>query len=173
MALITRISRLFTADVHAVLDRIEEPEVVLKQAVREMADEVSRGEQRLRWLAAEGRELRQKIDDASAQVASLDSELDLCFGAGEEDLARSLVKRKLVAEQQLKQATQALDAIERDHETADGQLAEQRQILADTQQKAELFAVKPANGAAPVMESGISKDAVDVAFLREKQRRQS
>ena len=32
MALITRMARLFTADVHAVLDRIEEPEVVLKQA---------------------------------------------------------------------------------------------------------------------------------------------
>src|SRR6188508_28625 len=30
MALINRMSRLFTADVHAVLDRIEEPDVLLK-----------------------------------------------------------------------------------------------------------------------------------------------
>ena len=29
MALINRMSRLFTADVHAVLDRIEEPDVLL------------------------------------------------------------------------------------------------------------------------------------------------
>ena len=36
MALITRISRLFTADFHAVLDRIEEPDVLLKHAIREM-----------------------------------------------------------------------------------------------------------------------------------------
>ena len=42
MALISRVSRLFTADVHAVLDRIEEPEVLLKQAIREMEDEVRR-----------------------------------------------------------------------------------------------------------------------------------
>ena len=39
MALINRISRLFTADMHAVLDRLEEPDVLLKQALREMEDE--------------------------------------------------------------------------------------------------------------------------------------
>ena len=42
MALITRVSRLFQADLHAVLDRIEEPEVLLKQAVREMEEELAR-----------------------------------------------------------------------------------------------------------------------------------
>ena len=36
MALINRMSRLFTADIHAVLDRIEEPNVLLKHAIREM-----------------------------------------------------------------------------------------------------------------------------------------
>ena len=41
MALITRVSRLFQADFHAVLDRIEEPEVLLRQAVREMEEELA------------------------------------------------------------------------------------------------------------------------------------
>ena len=36
MALINRLSRLFKADFHAVLDQIEEPELLLKQAIREM-----------------------------------------------------------------------------------------------------------------------------------------
>ena len=36
MALVTRLSRLFQADFHAVLDRIEEPDLQLRQAVREM-----------------------------------------------------------------------------------------------------------------------------------------
>ena len=107
MALITRISRLFTADVHAVLDRIEEPEVVLKQAIREMTEEVARAEQRLRWLAAESDRLEQYLSGYAETISSLDSELDLCFMADEETLARSLVKRKLIAEQQHKQATRA------------------------------------------------------------------
>ena len=34
MAIVTRLTRLFRADAHAVLDRLEEPEVLLRQAVR-------------------------------------------------------------------------------------------------------------------------------------------
>ena len=46
MALITRVSRLFQADFHAVLDRIEDPEALLRQAVREMEEELAHDEQR-------------------------------------------------------------------------------------------------------------------------------
>ncbi|MFV2090729.1 MAG: PspA/IM30 family protein, partial [Pseudomonadales bacterium] len=70
MVLITRISRLFTADVHAVLDRIEEPEVVLKQAIREMAEEVSHGEQQLKWLTGEGQQFQTRISDATEAGAA-------------------------------------------------------------------------------------------------------
>ena len=43
MALINRISRLFQADFHAVLDQIEEPEQILKQAIRDMGGRPGRG----------------------------------------------------------------------------------------------------------------------------------
>ena len=48
MALITRVGRLFRADLHAVLDRVEEPEVLLRQAIREMEEELAEERQRLR-----------------------------------------------------------------------------------------------------------------------------
>ena len=172
MALITRVTRLFTADVHAVLDRIEEPEVVLKQAIREMAEEVAGGEQRLRWLAAEQQQLEQSLNGSDDAIAALDSELDLCFEAGEEDLARSLVKRKLVAEQQHKQVSQQLDVIQRDHDALEATLAEQGQQLADMQQKADLLIDTPSVGYAAMSDPGISQDAVDVAFLKEKRSRE-
>ena len=40
MALINRVTRLFKADIHAVLDQIEEPEQLLRQAVRDMEEEL-------------------------------------------------------------------------------------------------------------------------------------
>ena len=172
MALITRVTRLFTADVHAVLDRIEEPEVVLKQAIREMAEEVAGGEQRLRWLAAEQQQLEQSLNGSDDAIAALDSELDLCFEAGEEDLARSLVKRKLVAEQQHKQVSQQLDVIQRDHDALEAMLAEQGQQLAGMQQKADLLIDTPSVGYAAMSDPGISQDAIDVAFLKEKRSRE-
>ena len=38
MALINRVTQLFKADFHAVLDRIEEPEQLLRQSIRDMED---------------------------------------------------------------------------------------------------------------------------------------
>ena len=173
MALITRISKLFTADVHAALDRIEEPELVLKQAIREMAEEVSRGEQRLRWLATQQQQLEQRLAIAEETFGSLDGELDLCFEADEETLARSLVKRKLSAELQHKQMSQQLDSIQRDCESLEVTLTEQNQQLSEMQQKADVLVDVPADSHNMMPEPGISQDAIDVAFLREKQRRQS
>jgi len=48
MALINRLSRLFRADFHAVLDQIEEPEALLKQAIRDMEDDLANTEQRIK-----------------------------------------------------------------------------------------------------------------------------
>ena len=50
MALVTRLSRLFQADFHAVLDRIEEPDLQLRQAVREMQFALDQDQQRQQLL---------------------------------------------------------------------------------------------------------------------------
>ena len=42
MALIKRVARLFQSDMHAVLDRIEDPESLLKQSIREMEEDLRR-----------------------------------------------------------------------------------------------------------------------------------
>ena len=47
MALINRLTRLVKADFHAVLDNLEEPEQLLKQAIRDMEDELAETEQRV------------------------------------------------------------------------------------------------------------------------------
>ena len=47
MALVNRISRLFRADFHAVLDQIEEPDLLLRQAIREMQDDMAQDEQQM------------------------------------------------------------------------------------------------------------------------------
>ena len=40
MTLINRMSRLFKADVHGILDQLEDPAIALKQAIREMEIQV-------------------------------------------------------------------------------------------------------------------------------------
>jgi phage shock protein A len=170
MALISRVSRLFTADVHAVLDRIEEPEVLLRQAIREMEEEVTKGEQQLKWLRHEMQQLEKKRDAGRDAVDALDSELDTCFEAGEEQLARSLVKRKLIEEQRNKVATGQLDSAAIAIVDLSAALEDQHRKLIEMQQNAEILTEDP-----PVdvnaYEPAIGQDEIDIAFLREKQRR--
>ena len=66
MALITRLTRLFRADVHAVLDRIEEPDVLLRQAVRDMEEECGRDAQRVALLGREQELLAARAADPGA-----------------------------------------------------------------------------------------------------------
>ena len=97
MTLMTRLGRLFRADLNAVLDGLEEPAALLKQAVREM-EEILAGEDAARArLGLEEARLAQASADCRTRVAQLDDELSLCLGAGKDELARGLVRRKLEA----------------------------------------------------------------------------
>ena len=101
MALITRLSRLFEADFHAVLDRIEEPDLQLRQAVREMQLALDQNQQRLKLLQHEAEQLAKAAVELTASLEGYDEELDICLAANKDDLARDLLRRKLAADRQL------------------------------------------------------------------------
>ena len=172
MALINRMSRLFTADVHAVLDRIEEPEVLLKHAVREMEEELARGEQRLRALAHEHEALGERQRKTEALLAELGLQLDVCFENGTEELARKIVKRRLETERLERHVAERRAALAKEQAALREAVEEQREQLDMMRQKADLLA---SNAGGDDLRSGdfaIGDAEVEVAFLRERQKRQ-
>lgn len=179
MALITRMSRLFTADFHAVLDRIEEPEALLKQSIREMEEELATSERRVRWLEHELEQLVTREAEVAQLLLKLDEELDVCFDAGKDDLARTLIRRKLQALRLSKGFVAKITATEKTLETRRANCEEKRRCLENTRQKAELWskdALSRSPGNEPGWhrdESSVGDDEVEVAFLREKRKRGS
>ena len=171
MALINRMSRLFTADVHAVLDRIEEPDVLLKHAVREMEDELARGEQRVRALTHEHESLGERQAKTAACLADLGSQLDVCFESGNEDLARKIIKRRLETERLERSVVERRAALSKELAALRAAVEEQREQLDVMRQKAELLATTAADD----FVSGdfvVGEAEVEVALLRERQKRQ-
>ena len=170
MALINRVSRLFAADVNAVLDRIEEPEVLLKQAIREMEEGVDAAEQRIKRLNVEREQCLARMAQGEATLGSVAEELDICFTANEETLARTLIRRRLETERQLEGARQAgerIDAVLAEQQT---ELAEHRQHLERVRQQAGVVMAE-GSSVESAAASAVTNDDVEVAFLREKQRR--
>lgn len=178
MALINRISRLFRADFHAVLDRIEEPEQLLKQAIRDMEDDLAATEQRIALRAHDQCVLSTRKSELAASMADLDDQLDLCFESGKDELARGLIRRKLEAERILKR-------LDTRHTANEEYLGEQRSLVDENtatliglRQKAELFARRQSVHADIDSEFDdiswiartmtVSDDEVEIAYLRER-----
>ena len=175
MALITRISRLFQADFHAVLDRIEEPDVLLRQAVREMEEELARDEQRSKILKHEQGQLTARESDLEQSLHEIEEQLDVCFDSGKDDLARTSIRRKLETQRFCKGLARKRQALQETIDDLDTRLRENRTRLESMRQKAELLAeenarARPAdNWTLP--EITVRDEDVEVAFLREKQHR--
>jgi len=178
MALINRISRLFKADFHAVLDQIEEPEQLLKQAIRDMQDDLATAEQSIIFCANDQEALGIRKSELRNVLAEIDTQIDLCFDSEKDDLARSLIKKKLEAERLLKRLTTRFEANDKYLVEQRSTIDANRTTLAGLRQKAELFAHR-----SPVDREGTSEfddiawmarelvigdDEVEIAFLREK-----
>jgi len=175
MALIRRMSRLFTADLHAVLDQIEEPETLLKQAIREMEEELAKQAQRFKWLQQERDELVSREQKLASAPAEIDARLDICFANGSEELARRLTRRKLQAEQLAQRVAAKRAATEAALQAHRAGIQENRERLEGMQQKAECFASECTSSYSEASDfecdSSLGEDEVEVAFLREKQKR--
>ena len=172
MALITRLSRLFQADFHAVLDRIEEPDIQLKQAIREMQFELQQDEQRLALLEHEDDALLDFVTQASQQLVEFDDELDICFSAKKDDLARDLIRRKLEVERQLHATQQQSKATQASLKNLRHRLNENHEALDSMQQKLDLLSDSSGRPTQSHNASNtVRNEEIEIALLREKQKR--
>ena len=181
MALINRISRLFKADFHAVLDRIEEPEQLLRQAIREMEDELAGSEQQIKQAAHDQQNLGARKAELTEKLTEIESELDLCFESQKEDLARGLVRKKLEGQRLLKRLNAKESANGKFLDEQRTRLEENRVALEALKQKAEIFTQSaPASSNAGIddaswlaRELAVSDSEIEVAFLREQSARRA
>ena len=183
MPLINRVARLFKADFNAVLDRIEEPGEVLKQAIRDMEEELAGAERRMQLCAQDQEALGQRRRELQSKLEEIDSELDLCFANDKQDLARSLVRRKLEGGRLLKRLGDRFEATAKSLAEERRRFDEKRATLEGLRQKAEVFAEREAStsgresaldiAAWTARDLSVSDEEIDVAFLREQQARRS
>jgi phage shock protein A len=173
MALIARISRLFQADIHAVLDKIEEPEQLLKQSIREMEESIANDERQIRSCEYEQQKLINKQDHHTGILTDLENKLSLCFKSNNDDLARSLIKQKLETQQTLLLLAEKLVAYNEKLTRLAKHLTEHGAQLAAMKQKAEVFLGEDRGSSTNRENSPIAvrDEDVEIAFLCEKQKR--
>ena len=176
MPFITRLTRILSADFHAVLDKLEEPEVLLKQAIREMEQDLQLREGNVKDLQQQRKRLQAQTTTANSEIQRLGQELDLCFASGNESLARNLIRRRLEAEGFVNHATELKQTLEENLSLLQTQLREDQLQLESLRQRAEAFS-SGSETKTPDYSGGrfaaVSDDEIEVAFLKEKHQRAS
>jgi phage shock protein A len=91
MGLWARIKRVFRASTGAALDRVENPELVLQQTIRDMRDRVPDLNNSVAQVMATERLLARNHENLSNQVVDLDSKIKASVKMGRDDIATAYI----------------------------------------------------------------------------------
>jgi phage shock protein A len=91
MGLWARITRIFRASTGAALDKMENPELVLQQTIRDMRDRVPELNNSVAQVMATERLLAKQKDNLANQVVDLDSKIKASVKMGRDDIATAYI----------------------------------------------------------------------------------
>ena len=93
MAILTRMIRLFKADIHGVMDQIEDQGLLLKQHLRDMEASLVQKETKLKKMRLAMEQAQQEFKKGQNECDNLESDLEVAIKKDKDDIARMLIKK--------------------------------------------------------------------------------
>ena len=106
MGIFGRIADIFKANVNDALDKMEDPEKMIKQMVIEMQEAIAKATSGLATAMAQEKKLERDYNNYVEQAKGWEQKAMTALNAGNEDLARQALAKKADADQQAKQYEQ-------------------------------------------------------------------
>lgn len=98
MKLLARISKLITANINSLLDEAEDPEVMVKQLIRDIEESIVELRRETVKAVANEKQLEKQLSSTVDLIIDLESKARLALEKDEEALAREVLKKKLRTE---------------------------------------------------------------------------
>lgn len=109
MGLWARITRIFRAGTGAALDKIENPELVLQQTIRDMRDRVPELNNSVAQVMATERLLAKNKENLERQIVDLDSKIKAAVKMGRDDIATAYIGQLQQAQIDLERTSAQLE----------------------------------------------------------------
>jgi phage shock protein A len=93
MGIMTRVIRIFKADVHGVMDQFEDQGLLLKQHLRDMAETLNLKEVNLNKMCLSRTQMQQEFDQYSRQSEALERDLTVSIQKNKDNIARMLIRK--------------------------------------------------------------------------------
>ncbi|WP_028546813.1 PspA/IM30 family protein [Paenibacillus taiwanensis] len=101
MGVFKRIKDMTKASVHDLLDKVEDPVVMLNQYLRDMEQEIREAEVTVAKQMANERRMKQRYEEAVRVSGEREAQAGRALTSGQEELARKLLEEKLYYDQKI------------------------------------------------------------------------
>ncbi|KRE91133.1 phage shock protein A [Paenibacillus sp. Soil766] len=105
MGVFTRMKDMTKASIHEVLDKIEDPIVMLNQYLRDMEQEIAQAEVTVARQIASERKLKQRLEESVRLASDREAKASAAIKNGQEAIARQAVEEKLYHEDKIVEYT--------------------------------------------------------------------
>jgi phage shock protein A len=92
MGILDRISTVMKANINDLLDKAEDPEIMLDQYVRDLENAVAQAREELINAMADEKHLASKLDERKRQVSEWEQKAEQAVGMGKDEAARSALR---------------------------------------------------------------------------------
>lgn len=176
MTLVKRFTRLITADMHSVLDSVEEPIALIKQHVREMEEAIRSEKNHISQVKSLIEQTQKDLVKNHQSTQKLAEDLNLCLENSDDELARKVIKQKLLTERQASRLSQNLEDLKKSETTSSRLLDEFQSKYEEINEELEELVRAEAVSREAKHQSSLSsasldkvgKDDVEVALLQAK-----
>ncbi len=139
MAIMTRFIRLCKADVHGVMDQLEDKGLLLKQHLRDMEENLEHKEARLRAMLGYREQAERQVDRHDKEIQKLEQDLTLAIQKDKDDFARFVIKKLKPLRSHREELRQHMEGLDKETAQFRDCLEEQRRQYEQLQLKAASF----------------------------------
>ncbi|SDC44347.1 phage shock protein A (PspA) family protein [Paenibacillus sp. UNCCL117] len=126
MGIISRFKSIMASNIHAILDKADDPEKTIDDFMRSMSSDLGQVKAETAAMQAEERRAKRALDEASADIGKLQRYADKAAESGDEDAARRFLEKKA----ELSGKTASLQAAYDQAATNAGQMRQMQDKLA-------------------------------------------
>ena len=142
MSIFSRVRDLLSANINAMLDSAEDPEKMAEEYLRQLNNELYEAKTNVAAAMADATKLNTKEAQYTAETEQWANKAEAALRAGNEELAKAALARKVQAQKLAQQYTEQSDAQEQQVEALQQALVQLETRIAETRAKKELIVAK-------------------------------
>jgi len=178
MGIMTRILRIWKADIHGVMDRLEDQDLLLKQYLREMENSLQQKEARIKQLVKSQRHIQADLTTRTQEIGKLENDLTLALRKDNDNIAKLLIRKQMVQQKHCEHLQRQRESLLAEHKQLGELLDEQHLRFEILKVKASNFYGRneqnkacDANGLLheTVGASNIAEDEIEIELIRRKE----